>query len=95
MAGIAGLSAALLAIRDHELGNPWVLLALALAAVLADRASVRLTDTTELTISPVLTLFAAVLLGPLQEGWLAPHLSLETQSCSESRTADALRTSSG
>ena len=68
VAGIAALSAALLAIRGYELGNPWVLLALAVAAALADRASVRLTDTTELTISPVLTLFAAVLFGPLAGG---------------------------
>lgn len=50
------------------LGNGWVVIALCLAAAVAERASVRLTDTTELSISPVLTLFAAVLFGPLAGG---------------------------
>ena len=41
---------------------------LPLAAAVAERGSVRLTDTTELSISPVLMLFAAVLFGPLAGG---------------------------
>lgn len=48
--------------------NPWVILALAIASAVAERGTVRLTQTTELTISPVLTLFAAVLMGPLAGG---------------------------
>ena len=52
----------------YSLGNTWVVVALGVAAALAERASVRLTDTTELSISPVLTLFAAVLFGPLAGG---------------------------
>ena len=50
------------------LGNPWVVVALCAAAVLTDRASVRLSETTDLTASPVVTLFAAVLFGPLAGG---------------------------
>jgi HD-GYP domain-containing protein (c-di-GMP phosphodiesterase class II) len=49
-------------------GNTWALVALVIAAVLTDRASVRLSETTDLTISPVVTLFAAVLFGPLAGG---------------------------
>ncbi len=49
-------------------GNPWVVIALCAAAVLTDRASVRLSETTDLTASPVVTLFAAVLFGPLAGG---------------------------
>ena len=49
-------------------GNPWVVAALCAAAALTDRASVRLSDTTDLTVSPVVTLFAAVLFGPLAGG---------------------------
>ena len=41
---------------------------LAVAAVIAERGSVRFTDTTELSISPVLMLFGAVLFGPLAGG---------------------------
>ena len=52
----------------YSLGNPWVLAALCLAAAITERASVRVSGTTELSISPVLTLFAAVLFGPLAGG---------------------------
>ena len=52
----------------YDVGNPWVLSALCLAAAITERASVRVSDTTELSISPVLTLFAAVLFGPLAGG---------------------------
>ena len=50
--------------REHS-GS---LLILAIAAAVAERGSVRFTDTTELSISPVLMLFAAVLFGPLAGG---------------------------
>ena len=52
----------------YSLGNTWVLAALCLAAAITERASVRVSGTTELSISPVLTLFAAVLFGPLAGG---------------------------
>ena len=53
---------------DFELGSPWTVLALAASAAIAERGTVRLSETTELSISPVLTLFAAVLFGPLAGG---------------------------
>ena len=65
---LAVLTAAGLAYFGYPLGDWRVIVALAAASAVADRASVRLTDTTELTISPVLTLFAAVLFGPLAGG---------------------------
>ena len=68
LTGAAALTAYLLVHVGYSLGNDWVVVALCLAAALAERASVRLTDTTELSISPVLTLFAAVLFGPLAGG---------------------------
>ncbi len=68
LVGCALATAGALAQLDYGLGNGWVLIALCLAAAIAERASVRLTRTTELSISPVLTLFAAVLFGPLAGG---------------------------
>jgi len=60
--------AAALVVSGTTLGNPWVVLALCAAAAITDRASVRLSETTDLTVSPVVTLFAAVLFGPLAGG---------------------------
>jgi putative nucleotidyltransferase with HDIG domain len=57
-----------LIVAGHSLGTVWVLIALCIAAAVAERASVRLSDTLELSISPVPTLFAAVLFGPLAGG---------------------------
>ena len=54
--------------RGQPIGSIWIVLILALAAAVAERGSVRFTDTTELSISPVLMLFAAVLFGPLAGG---------------------------
>jgi putative nucleotidyltransferase with HDIG domain len=62
-----GVAIALL-VSGYATGNFWVLLALCIGAAIAERASVRLSDTLELSISPVLTLFAAVLFGPLGGG---------------------------
>jgi len=61
-------TAATLILTGESIGNPWIVLMLAVAAVIAERGSVRFTDTTELSISPVLMLFAAVLFGPLAGG---------------------------
>jgi hypothetical protein len=62
-----GVGAAL-ALVGYRVGNVWVLIAICITAAVADRASVRVSDALELSISPVLTLFAAVLFGPLAGG---------------------------
>jgi putative nucleotidyltransferase with HDIG domain len=61
---------AALVFLGYEGGNPWVLIAICITAAVADRASVRVSDALELSISPVLTLFAAVLFGPLAGGFV-------------------------
>src|SRR5262245_1473464 len=60
---VAALVGVGLLLSGATLGNPGVVIALCAAAVLTDRASVRLSETTDLTASPVVTLFAAVLFG--------------------------------
>lgn len=65
---VAGGVAAMLLLVGQPMGNIGIVLILAVAAAIAERGSVRLTDTTELSISPVLMLFAAVLFGPLAGG---------------------------
>lgn len=62
------VSALTLIAFGHTLGNGWVVAALCCAGIVADRASVRFSETTDLTIAPVVTLFAAVLFGPLAGG---------------------------
>ncbi len=57
-------------------GNPWVMVCLAVAAIVAERGSVRLTDTMEVSISLVPTLFAAVLFGPLAAALVAAASNL-------------------
>src|SRR4051794_24766183 len=61
-------TASILVITGQPVGNISIVLILAFAAAIAERGSVRLTDTRELSISPVLMLFAAVLFGPLAGG---------------------------
>ena len=61
-----GIAAALV-LFGESVGSAWIVLVLAIAAAVAERGSVRVTDTTELSISPVLMLFAAVLWGPWLE----------------------------
>lgn len=56
---------AALFIGGQEVGNVWTIACLAIVAVVAERASVRLTTTLEISISLLPTLFAAVLYGPL------------------------------
>lgn len=68
LAGVAIAICVALLLSGAGLGTPGVVVALCVAAVLTDRASVRLTETTDLTASPVVTLFAAVLFGPLAGG---------------------------
>jgi hypothetical protein len=54
-----------LLVGGYELEEPITVLALALAAAVAERSSVRLTSTTELSISSIPMLVAAVLINPL------------------------------
>jgi putative nucleotidyltransferase with HDIG domain len=49
----------------YDLGDPWTVLALAAVNVVAERSSVWVTRTTQMSISLLPTLFAAVLFGPL------------------------------
>jgi HD-GYP domain-containing protein (c-di-GMP phosphodiesterase class II) len=65
LAATASLVAAALITADYGLGSPFTVVALAVAAVIAERSSVQLTKTTEQSISVLPTLLAAVLLGPL------------------------------
>ena len=55
----------LLAAAGYEVEGVWGILALAAIAVVAERASVRLSATTEASISLLPTVFSAVLFGPL------------------------------
>jgi len=68
LTAIAVGAGGLLLLLGYDAGNLWVLLAICVTAAVADRASVRVSDAIELSISPVLTLFAAVLFGPLAGG---------------------------
>ncbi len=65
----SSLGIALLLVEfGQPIGSIWIVLILAFAAAVAERGSIRFTETTELSISPVLMLFAAVLFGPLAAG---------------------------
>jgi putative nucleotidyltransferase with HDIG domain len=68
LAVVAAATAITLVARGASIGNIWAILALGIASAVAERGTVKLSSTTELTISPVLTLFAAVLYGPLAGG---------------------------
>ncbi len=63
-------TAATLMLAGYALEAPVTVLALAAAAAVAERSSVRLTKTTELSISAVPMLFAAVLINPLAAGFV-------------------------
>jgi HD-GYP domain-containing protein (c-di-GMP phosphodiesterase class II) len=65
LCALALLAFGLFVIEGMRFGNPWILGCLALVAVVAERASLRLNDTTEISISLLPTLFAGVLFGPL------------------------------
>jgi putative nucleotidyltransferase with HDIG domain len=65
LAVAAGSLAIALPLAGWGIGSYWTVLALGLIAAYAERGSVRLTATTEVSISLVPTLFTAVLYGPL------------------------------
>ena len=86
LAACAAIVAVTLKQFDYSLGNGWVLVALCVACALTERSSVRVGGTTELSISPVLTLFAAVLFGPLAGGVVGAASMLgDAELFSESR----------
>lgn len=58
-------TAIVLLAAGYELEDPWTVLALAVVNAVAERSSVWVTRTTQLSISLLPTLFAAVLFGPL------------------------------
>jgi putative nucleotidyltransferase with HDIG domain len=62
--GAAAVLAALL-IRGTEIGNGWLVLMLAIAAAVAERGTVRLSKTLEVSVALLPILFAAVVFGPL------------------------------
>jgi HD-GYP domain-containing protein (c-di-GMP phosphodiesterase class II) len=66
-AGLAVAAAALALVLPafYGLGDPWAIACMAAVGAVAERGSVRLTATTEVSISLVPTLFAAVLFGPV------------------------------
>jgi len=77
--------------QDYTLGSGWVLVALCLAGAITERTSVRVSGTTELSISPVLTLFAAVLFGPLAGGVVGAASELgDSELFGESRRGRSL-----
>lgn len=61
----AAAIASMLFLTGFGVGNLWVVITLAGVAALAERSSVRLTNTMEVAISLLPTIFAAVLFGPL------------------------------
>jgi HD domain len=62
----AALTAAFLIAAGYRFEAPLAVFALAAAAAVAERSSVRITRTTELSLSVLPALFAAVLFGPLE-----------------------------
>jgi putative nucleotidyltransferase with HDIG domain len=54
-----------LTLGGFELGTPWLVLVLALSAAAAERGTVRLSSSIEVSVGLLPTLFAAVVLGPL------------------------------
>ncbi len=81
-------------VLGQGIGNIWIVLLLAVTAAIAERGSVRFTETTELSISPVLMLFAAVLFGPLAGGLVGAASELgdrELQLLGKSSSGRSLR----
>ena len=64
----AALTALALVAAGYTLEAPVTVLVLAVAAAVAERGSVRLAGTTELSVSGLPAIFAAVLFGPLAAG---------------------------
>jgi putative nucleotidyltransferase with HDIG domain len=65
LAVTAATLVAALALRGHGLGPPFAVAALAIVAVLAERQSIRLTPSVEISIASLIFVFAAVAFGPL------------------------------
>lgn len=64
VSGAAALLA-FLVLRDIGIGNEWLVLLLAVAAAVAERGTVRLSKTIEVSVALLPILFAAVVFGPL------------------------------
>jgi hypothetical protein len=80
LALLALVAAAVLTLTHYGLGNPLVVVLLAVVAALAERGRVRLSNDLEESISLVPTLFAAVLFGPLASMLVAAaSLTLEVR----------------
>ena len=62
---LAGAFAAALILADQGIGDAWTVVVLAGVNAVAERGSVQLTRTTQLSIALLPTLFAAVLFGPV------------------------------
>ena len=77
-----------LILAGYGLEAPLTVLALALAAAAAERVSVRLTKTTELSISGIPALFAAVLFGPLAAGAVGAASMLGDPELTSARDPD-------
>jgi HD-GYP domain-containing protein (c-di-GMP phosphodiesterase class II) len=77
-----------LVVAGYELEAPITVAALALAAAVAERSSVRLTKTTELSISGVPILFAAVLINPLAAGVVGASSMLGDPALFSRRSAE-------
>src|SRR5437773_2162679 len=64
--GVAAMAAiVLLPLEGFTLGAPWLVLVLAVSAAAAERGTVRLSSSVEISVGLLPTLFAAVVLGPL------------------------------
>lgn len=95
---LVSASACLVALNQsgHRLEDPWAVAVLVVIAAVAERGRVRLNSTTELSISLLPILFAAVALGPLAAmvvgagsmlgGFRPPHLKWAIFTLSESIT---------
>jgi putative nucleotidyltransferase with HDIG domain len=68
VATTAFATAAALLAAGERIEAPFAVLALAIAAAVAERTSIRMTGNTELSVSGIPALFAAVLFGPLAAG---------------------------
>jgi putative nucleotidyltransferase with HDIG domain len=68
LAGVATVTALALIAAGYRLVSPITVLVLAFAAAVAERGSVRLSNGTELTVSGIPSVFAAVVFGPLAAG---------------------------
>jgi putative nucleotidyltransferase with HDIG domain len=94
---VAALTAAALIAAGDSLESPWAVAALAIAAAIAERGSVRIDSRMEESISLLPTLFAAVLFGPLAAMMVAaasmlgdlrpPYLKWVAYTASRSLTA--------